>query len=257
MVCAASGTRRTKPASTKPMKAMNRPIPTEIATFSCDGTAWKTAFRKPVSTSTRMTRPSITISPIAAAQVICGAIATATKAFRPEPGRQRERVVRPRRPSGSSSRRRRAPCRRRSAGRFGAVAGATAEVVAVRVGREPEDQRVQHDDVGHREEGDEATAELTLDGRATVADLEEPVEATRGRRGSLRRGVGPPWSGRRGGSRSAGRPRGCPSRAALCQSVRPPGRDARAGYDGSHRRAPDPPPERPTVGTWSCATTSR
>ena len=67
------------------MKAMNRPIPTEIATFSCDGIAWKTAFRKPVSTSTRMTTPSITISPITADQLICGAIATATKAFSPSP----------------------------------------------------------------------------------------------------------------------------------------------------------------------------
>ena len=40
------------PASTKPMSAMNRPMPTQIAIFSCAGTAWKTAFRNPVSTRT-------------------------------------------------------------------------------------------------------------------------------------------------------------------------------------------------------------
>ena len=85
VVCAASGTRRTNPASTKPMNAMNRPIPTEIATFSCDGTAWKTAFRKPVRTSTRITTPSITIRPMTADQLIWGAIATATNAFSPSP----------------------------------------------------------------------------------------------------------------------------------------------------------------------------
>ena len=43
VVFAASGIRRTKPASTKPISAMNRPMPTEIAIFSWAGTAWKTA----------------------------------------------------------------------------------------------------------------------------------------------------------------------------------------------------------------------
>ena len=43
VVCAASGMRVTNPASTKPISAMKRPIPTEIATLSCVGTAWKTA----------------------------------------------------------------------------------------------------------------------------------------------------------------------------------------------------------------------
>ena len=82
---AASGIRRTKPASTKPISAMNRPMPTEIATLSWAGTAWKTASRKPVSTSTRITRPSITTRPIASAQVIWLAIENATNAFRPSP----------------------------------------------------------------------------------------------------------------------------------------------------------------------------
>ena len=82
---AASGIRRTKPASTKPISAMNRPMPTEMAIFSWAGTAWKTACRKPVSTSTRISTPSITTRPMASAQVICVAMETATKAFRPSP----------------------------------------------------------------------------------------------------------------------------------------------------------------------------
>ena len=60
-------------------------MPTEMATFSWAGTAWKTASRKPVSTSTRMTRPSSTIRPMASAQVICAAIENATNAFSPSP----------------------------------------------------------------------------------------------------------------------------------------------------------------------------
>ena len=85
VVCAASGMRRTKPASTKPIRAMNSPIPTEMAIFSWAGTAWKTASRKPVRTSTRISRPSMTTRPIASAQVISEAIETATKAFSPSP----------------------------------------------------------------------------------------------------------------------------------------------------------------------------
>ena len=82
---ATSGMRRTKPASTKPISAMNRPMPTEIAVLSCAGTAWKTAVRKPVSTSTRMIRPSSTTRPIASAQVIWLAIENATNALSPSP----------------------------------------------------------------------------------------------------------------------------------------------------------------------------
>ena len=85
VVLAASGSRRTQPASTSPMSAMNRPIPTLIAVLSSDGTAWNTAERKPVSTSTRMIRPSSTTSPIASAQVIPDAIENATKALSPRP----------------------------------------------------------------------------------------------------------------------------------------------------------------------------
>ena len=77
--------RRTKPASTSPMSAMKRPIPTEIAILICAGTALNTATRNPVSTSTRIIRPSSTTRPIAAAHVICEAIPTATKVLSPKP----------------------------------------------------------------------------------------------------------------------------------------------------------------------------
>ena len=77
--------RRTKPASTKPIRAMKRPIPTEIAILICAGTALKTATRKPVNTRTKMIRPSRTTRPIAAAHVIFDAMPTATKVLRPRP----------------------------------------------------------------------------------------------------------------------------------------------------------------------------
>jgi hypothetical protein len=64
---------------------MNRPMPTEMAVFSCVGTALNTAVRNPVSTSTRMISPSRTTSPIASAQAICGTIVYATNALRPRP----------------------------------------------------------------------------------------------------------------------------------------------------------------------------
>ena len=78
---------RTKPASTRPMMVMNRPMPTLIAVLSCAGIARKTACRKPVSTSTMMMMPSSTTRPMASAQVISGsfAIPKVTKAFRPRP----------------------------------------------------------------------------------------------------------------------------------------------------------------------------
>ena len=53
-----------------PMKAMNRPMPTEIATLSGAGIAWKTAVRKPVMTRTRMMMPSMTTRPMRSAKVI-------------------------------------------------------------------------------------------------------------------------------------------------------------------------------------------
>src|SRR5262249_32674738 len=57
VVLAASGIRRTNPASTNPINVMNNPMPTAIADFNCAGTALNTAVRTPVSTSTQMTIP--------------------------------------------------------------------------------------------------------------------------------------------------------------------------------------------------------
>ena len=77
--------RRTNPASTKPISAMKSPIPTEIAIFNWAGTALNTAVLNPVRTRMVIIIPSRTINPIASAQVICDAIPTATKVFRPKP----------------------------------------------------------------------------------------------------------------------------------------------------------------------------
>ena len=82
---AASGTRRTKPASTKPMKARNSPIPTLMACFRGSGTASNTAWRNPVSTRTVMSSPSITTIPIAAGHDICDASWNATTPLSPRP----------------------------------------------------------------------------------------------------------------------------------------------------------------------------
>lgn len=85
VVWAMSGIRVTNPASTKPMKAMKRPMPTLIACFIDWGIACMTASRSPVTTSTQISRPSRTIRPIASSQLISGAIWKATTALRPRP----------------------------------------------------------------------------------------------------------------------------------------------------------------------------
>ena len=61
---------RTTLASTSPMRAMNRPMPTLIAVRRNGGTARKTASRKPVRTRTRMMTPSMTTMPMASAKVM-------------------------------------------------------------------------------------------------------------------------------------------------------------------------------------------
>ncbi len=85
VVPAASAMRRTNPASTNPMNAMNSPIPTAIAAFSSGGTALNTAVRKPVTASSTITSPSITTRPIASGQLISGAMVTATSVLMPRP----------------------------------------------------------------------------------------------------------------------------------------------------------------------------
>ena len=126
--------------------------------------------------------PSSTTRPIASAQVIWVAIEKATKALRPRPVGERQRVV------GDDAHQdgHDAGHQRRAGGDGRAGSSrrpAAAEEVAVGVGREAEDQRVEHHDVGHREEGDDAAADLPPDGRAALGDLEEAVEAASRRRG--------------------------------------------------------------------------
>ena len=55
--------------------------------------------------------------------------------------------------------------------------GRAGDQVEVLVGRGADDERVQGDDVGHREERDETTTDLTPDGRAALGDVEEAVQA--------------------------------------------------------------------------------
>ena len=175
VVCAASGIRRTKPASTKPMSAMNRPMPTEIATFSCGGHGVED--RLPEA-GEHQHQDDQALEHDQAHRVGPGHLGRdreRDERVQAEPGGQRQRVVgddahQDRHHAGDQRRRR----RRSPAG--WAVAGAAAEEVPVTSGREAEDQRVQHDDVGHREEGDDAAADLPLDGGATLGDLEEPVQ---------------------------------------------------------------------------------
>ena len=156
-VLEASGLRRTTPASTSPMNAMNRPMPTLIAVFSPVGTAWNTALRKPVRTSTRMISPSMTTRPMASAQLICEAIENATKAFSPRPvarasGKFATTPIRIVTTPGHQGRgrghQREVGCR------------AAAEELPVDVRHGADDQGVEHHDVGHREERDEPPADL-------------------------------------------------------------------------------------------------
>jgi hypothetical protein len=58
-----------RPPSTNPMNRMKSPMPTAIARFRESGTAFMIASRRPTSTSSRTTSPSITITPIAPAGV--------------------------------------------------------------------------------------------------------------------------------------------------------------------------------------------
>ena len=66
---AATPLERTNPESTRPMNAMNRPMPTVIAVFSGAGTALKIISRRLVADSSTMIRPLMTTRPIASAQV--------------------------------------------------------------------------------------------------------------------------------------------------------------------------------------------
>src|SRR5690625_3746240 len=75
VVPAASGTRRTNPEFTSPMRVMNKPMPTTMPVLIASGTARKTAVRNPVRTKTTMTSPAMTTSPMASGQVRSGVVA--------------------------------------------------------------------------------------------------------------------------------------------------------------------------------------
>ncbi len=77
----------TTPAFTKPISAMNRPIPMPMDRLRSIGIAFRTASRNPVSTRAVMTRPSVTITPIAWGQVspLATTRVNATNAFSPSP----------------------------------------------------------------------------------------------------------------------------------------------------------------------------
>ena len=84
---AGTSVRVTMPAFTKPIRAMNRPIPIPMARFRSSGIAFMIATRRPVRTRIEITTPSITITPIACGHVSPSAPTSvkATKAFSPRP----------------------------------------------------------------------------------------------------------------------------------------------------------------------------
>ncbi len=67
------------------MKAMNRPMPTVIASFSWIGTALKIMRRSPVAASSTMMRPLMTTSPIASGHVTWPTTDTARNELMPSP----------------------------------------------------------------------------------------------------------------------------------------------------------------------------
>ena len=107
-----------------------------------------------------------------------------------EAGRQREGVV-----GGDAHEDRHDARHQGGAGRdgrqVGAIPRAAPEIGAGPILDEAEDERVEDDDVGHREERDEAATDLTAHRRATLGDLEVSVQGAagrgRGRRGRLSR----------------------------------------------------------------------
>jgi hypothetical protein len=77
----------TTPAFTSPMNAMNNPMPIPMARLRSSGMALRTASRNPVNTSAVMTRPSMTITPMAWGNVSPNPATSvkATKALSPSP----------------------------------------------------------------------------------------------------------------------------------------------------------------------------
>ena len=159
VVLAASGRRRTNPASTSPMKAMNAPIPAAIAILSGSGMALNTAVRNPVRPRITMITPLTTTRPIASGQRDLRGDRHRDQGVDAQAGGHREREVGDEaeddRHDARDQRGHRGDLRHRER---------HAEHVALRRrarGIEAaEDQRVEDHDVGHRHEGDEPTAHL-------------------------------------------------------------------------------------------------
>ena len=156
------------PASTSPMNRMNSPMPAVIASLSSIGTASKTILRSPVTARSTMIRPLMTTRPIASGQVSEPTTVVARKELMPSPAANAKgsRAMRPNRivmtPAASD-----------------VMAETCCEVqrVAFDIRRARQDDRVQHDDVGHRDESDHAAAQLGGDRRLARRDLEEPIQA--------------------------------------------------------------------------------
>ena len=175
VVFAASGRRRTNPASTNPMKAMNAPIPAAIAILSGSGMALNTAVRNPVRPRITMITPLTTTRPIASGQVTCGAIVTATRVLMPRPvaiangklaTRPKTIVMTPATSAVTA-----ATCGTES------VMPSTSRFADGLDGIEAaEDQRVEDHDVGHRHEGDEPTAHLAGDGGPALVQAEVALQ---------------------------------------------------------------------------------
>ena len=83
----------TKPASTSPMKAMNRPMPTVIAIFSWIGTASKMSTRRLVAERITMMTPLMSTRPIASDQVRSPTTRCGEERVDAEAGREGERQL--------------------------------------------------------------------------------------------------------------------------------------------------------------------
>ena len=148
---------RTKPESTKPMKAMNRPMPTVMAALSSLGTARKMAVRAPVTPNRTIRMPLITTRPMASAQVTSWITETARNELMPRPAaRPNGRLaMRPKRMVMTPAVRPvTAPTCAAESQPPGHVGGGVVRAEAA------QDQGVQDDDVRHGEEGDQAAAEF-------------------------------------------------------------------------------------------------
>ena len=161
----------TNPASTSPMNRMNNPIPAVIASFNGIGTASKISLRRPLIARATMIRPLMTTSPIASGQVSEPTTELARNELMPSPAANANgsRAMTPNRIVMTP-----------------AASDVTAETwvkpswLPVDVGGTGQDDRVQHDDVGHRDERDDPAAQLGGDGRTACGYLEEPIEACHG-----------------------------------------------------------------------------